>query len=90
VTAAATVTKTYTYTYKFKLKKKTYKKLKAVLTSKANGKKYTVTVSKKGVATFKKIPAGSYKLSTTGNKRFKFKAKTVRVGPKDHDHDDDD
>jgi hypothetical protein len=80
ITAAPPVAKTYTYTYKFKVGKKVYKKLKAVLQSKTTGKKYSVLVSKKGVATFKKMPAGRYKLSTTGNKKFKFKAKTIKIG----------
>jgi hypothetical protein len=67
------------YTYKFKTKKKVYKKLKAVLTNSVSGKKYTVAVSKKGVATWKSVPAGSYRLNTAGNKKFKFKARTVSV-----------
>jgi hypothetical protein len=67
------------YTYKFKTKKKVYKKLKAVLTSSVSGKKYTVGVSKKGVATWTSVPTGTYRLSTTGNKKFKFKASTVSV-----------
>jgi hypothetical protein len=82
VTAAPAVVKTYTYTYKFKLKKRVYKRLKAVLKSRVNGKTYTVSVSKKGKAVFKRIPRGSYRLYTTGNKRFKFKARTVWVGPR--------
>jgi hypothetical protein len=82
VNAAPAVVKTYTYVYKFKLKKKVYKKLKAVLKSRADGKTYTVTVSKKGTAIFKRIPRGSYRLYTTGNKRFKFKARTVWIGPR--------
>ena len=68
------------FSYKFNLKKKVYKKLSAVLKSNATGKTYTVTVSKKGLASWKKIlPAGKYRLSTTGNKKFKFKARTVTV-----------
>jgi hypothetical protein len=82
VTAAPVVASKYTVTYKFNLRKHTYKHLKAVLTSNAKGhKRYTVTISKKGVATFRNIPRGLYKLSTSGNARFKFKARTVRVGP---------
>jgi hypothetical protein len=81
ITAAPPVVKTYTYIYKFSLKNKTYKGLKAVLKNTSTGKAYTVTVSKKGVATFKKLPAGKYKLSTKGNSKFKFKAKTIKVGP---------
>jgi hypothetical protein len=79
--AAAPVVQYYSYTYKFNLKHKKYKKLKAVLTSKATGKRYVVTISKKGVASWKNLPGGKYKLSTTGNARFKFKARTVQVGP---------
>ena len=68
------------FSYKFNLKKKVYKKLKAVLRNNATGKKYTVTVAEKGLATWKKVlPAGKYRLSTTGNKKFKFKARTVTV-----------
>lgn len=70
----------FKYTYKFNLKKKVYKKLRAVLRCNATGKKYYVTVSKKGVATWKNLPAGKYRLSTLGNLRFKFKARTVKVG----------
>jgi hypothetical protein len=70
----------YSYTYKFNLKHKVYKKLKAVLTSKTTGKSYTVTVSKKGIATWKSLKADSYKLSTKGNAKFKFKARTIRIG----------
>jgi hypothetical protein len=81
VAVAPGVKLTYKYTYKFNFKKKVYKKLRAVLKSNATGKKYTVTVSKKGVAAWKKLPAGKYRLSTTGNARFKFKARTVKVGP---------
>ena len=69
------------YTYKFKLKSKVYKRLKAVLKSSTTGKKYTVTISRKGIAVWKSIPAGTYRLSTTGNARFKFKARTVTVKP---------
>ena len=89
VTAAPPVVigKAYTYTYKFNLKKRVYRGLKAVLTSRTNGHKYTVTVSKKGVATFRAIPAGEYRLSTIGNSKFKFKARTVRVGTS-ASHDD--
>jgi hypothetical protein len=82
VNAAPAAVKTYTYVYKFKLKKKVYKKLKAVLKSRVNGKTYTVSVSKKGTAIFKRIPRGSYRLYTSGNKRFKFKARTVWIGYK--------
>jgi hypothetical protein len=71
----------FNYTYKFNLKKKVYKKLKAVMTNLTTHQKWTVTCSKKGVATFKNLPGGMYKLSTTGNTKFKFKAKTVKVGP---------
>ena len=68
------------FSYKFNLKKKVYKKLKAVLKSNATGRTYTVTVSKKGAASWKQVlPAGKYRLSTTGNKKFKFKARTVTV-----------
>lgn len=80
VNAAPAVVKTYTYVYKFKLKKRVYKRLKAVLKSRVTGKTYTVTVSKRGTAIFKRIPRGSYRLYTTGNKRFKFKARTVWIG----------
>lgn len=83
ITAAPPAATTYTVSYKFKLKKKQYKKnLKAVLTSKAAGhKRYVASINKKGVATFRNIPRGLYKLSTTGGARFKFKARWVRVGP---------
>lgn len=83
VTAAPPAAKKYTVTYKFKLKKGQYKKnLKAVLTSQAAGhKRYVAAINKKGVATFKNMPAGRYKLSTTGGARFKFKARIVRIGP---------
>lgn len=67
------------YVYKFNLKKKSYKGLKAVLVNNITHVKTTVTVSKKGVATFKNMPVGTYKLSTTGNKKFKFKAKTITI-----------
>ena len=68
------------FSYKFNLKKRVYKKLKAVLKNNATGKTYTVTVSKKGSASWSKIlPDGTYRLSTTGNKKFKFKARTVTV-----------
>jgi hypothetical protein len=71
----------YTFTYRFKTKGKSYKGLKAVLKSLSTGQKFTVAVNKKGVATFKNVVGGSYKLSTTGNSKFKFKAITVKVGP---------
>lgn len=70
----------FTYTCKFNLKKKVYKKLKAVMTNLATHQKYIVAVNKKGVATFVNLPAGTYKLTTTGNATFKFKAKTVTIG----------
>jgi hypothetical protein len=82
ITAAPAAANTYTYSYRFKLKKGQYKSVKATLKSHATGKSYTVKLSKKGVATFKNIPAGKYRLSAKGKARFKFKARTVRVGPR--------
>lgn len=81
VTAAPAV-QSYTYTYKFKLKKNQYKRAKATLRSQATGRKYTVRISKRGVASFRSIPGGRYRLSASGSARFKFKARTVWVGPK--------
>jgi hypothetical protein len=74
------VQKRFTYVYKFNVKRHVYKGLHAVLKSSSTHKTYTTTVSKKGVATFKKLPAGKYRLSTKGNAKFKFKARTVRIG----------
>jgi hypothetical protein len=80
IATAPPVVQKYTFVYKFNLKKHVYKGLHAVLRSNATHKTYTTTVSKRGVATFKKIPAGKYRLSTKGNAKFKFKARTVRIG----------
>jgi hypothetical protein len=86
--AAAPVVTSYTYSYKFKLKKGQYKSAKATLKNSATGKSYTVKLSKKGVATFKNIPGGKYRLSAKAKGHFKFKAKTVWVGPKvEHEND---
>ena len=81
IAAAPVVVQTrFPFVYKFNLKKHVYKGLHAVLKSNATHKTYTITVSKKGVATFKNLPAGKYRLSTKGNAKFKFKARTVQVG----------
>lgn len=86
--APVVVVKNYTCSYKLKLKKAQRKSARATLKNSATGKSYTVKLSKKGVATFKNIPGGKYRLSAKAKTHFKFKAKTVWVGPKvKHEHD---
>ena len=64
-----------------------------MLKNTSTGAVYSAAINKSGNAVFQ-VPAGTYRLSVTGNKRFKFKAKTVKIAaPKtsrQHDDDDDD
>jgi hypothetical protein len=83
---------TVAYRAHFNTHRRYYKGLKAVLKNTATGKVYSAAINKSGDAVFQ-VPAGTYRLSVTGNKRFKFKAKTVKITPaktsKYHDEDDD-
>jgi hypothetical protein len=81
-------TATTSYRVHFNLHHHRYLRLKAVLTSKATGKRYYAGINRKGNATFKSVPVGAYRLSTTGNRHYKFKARTVRIGV--HEEEDDD
>jgi hypothetical protein len=72
------------YVAHFNLHHHYYKNLRAVLTG--NGHKYLAWVNRKGNATFS-VPAGSYRLSVTGNKHYKFKAKTISIGISEEDDD---
>jgi hypothetical protein len=84
-----------TYRAHFNTHKRYYKGLKAVLRNTATGAVFSAAIDKKGEAVFQ-VPAGTYRLSVTGNSKFKFKAKTVRIAEpragkhRDHDDGDDD
>lgn len=80
---------TVTYRAHFNTHRRYYKGLKAVLTNTSTGKVYSAAINKSGNAVFQ-VPAGTYRLSVTGNKRFKFKAKTVKIAAPKSNHDDDD
>lgn len=69
----------------FNLHHRHYKGLKAVLKS-TSGAKYYSAINRRGNAVFN-VPAGAYRLSTTGNKHYKFKTKRVMIGV--HESEDD-
>jgi hypothetical protein len=79
---------TVTYRAHFNTHRRYYKGLKAVLTNTSTGKVYSAAINKSGNAVFQ-VPAGTYRLSVTGNKRFKFKAKTVKIAAPKSNHNDD-
>lgn len=79
-----------TYRAHFNTHKRYYKGLKAVLKNSTTGAVYSAAINKRGDAVFQ-VPAGTYRLSVTGNSKFKFKAKTITIAaPKASKHQDDD
>jgi hypothetical protein len=69
------------------------RKLTATLTDKVTGAVLTAKLDRKGNVTFASVPAGTYRLTVSGSKRVKFRAKTIVVkapAAKHHDHDDGD
>jgi hypothetical protein len=70
---------TTTYRRHFNLHGHRYNHLKAVLKNKATGVKYTVAINRKGNAVFRHIPVGSYRLTTTGNKHYKFASRSITI-----------
>jgi hypothetical protein len=79
-----------TYRAHFKTHHRYYKGLKAVLKNTSTGTVSSAAINKNGDAVFQ-VPAGTYRLTVTGNKKFKFKAKTVKIAAaKTSKHHDDD
>ena len=76
-----------TYRAHFNLHHHYYRGLKAVLKNTSTGAIFKVTVNRSGNAIFH-VPAGSYRLSASGNSHYKFKAKTVRIGMPSAEQDD--
>jgi hypothetical protein len=68
------------------------KSLRAVLTNKSTGATFTSRLDRKGNVTFANVPAGTYRLTVSGNRRVKFRAQTVVVkapgAPHSEHHDD--
>ena len=73
-----------------KVSHKYAKRLTATITNNASGAKITARVDRKGNVTFRNVPVGTYRLTVSGSKRVKFRAKTIVVSAqasKQH-HDD--
>lgn len=79
---------TVTYRAHFNTHRRYYKGLKAVLKNITTGAVYSAAINRRGDAVFQ-VPAGTYRLSVTGNKKFKFKARTITIAPPQVENDDD-
>jgi hypothetical protein len=69
------------------------RKLTATLTNQVTGVKLTARLDRKGNVTFAGVPIGTYKLTVSGSKRVKFRARTIVVNTpaqKHHERDGDD
>jgi hypothetical protein len=78
---------TVTYRVHFNVHHHNYKGLKAVLKNANDGTQYTAAINRNGNAVFH-VPAGTYRLSVTGNSHFKVKARTVYIGVRSDNRDD--
>ena len=78
-TASTDTSATTSYRRHFNLHHHRYNHLKAVLTNKATGKKYYAAINRRGNAYFRSVPVGHYRLSTTGNRHYKFRSRSVNI-----------
>jgi hypothetical protein len=60
--------------------RKLARKLTATLTDKVTGARFIAKLDRKGNVAFNNVPAGTYRLTVTGSRQVKYKAKTIVVG----------